>query len=139
MFKHVLVPTDFSKKSKQALDIAINIALHYHGDVNVVHVVEVIAGTTYEEFNEFYKKLEKQAQKKMNNLLGPYQDSEVMIKWHIMYGKRTQEILKFAAENKTDLIVMNSHKIDLQDPSQGWGSISYKVGILSQCPVMLVK
>jgi len=54
-------------------------------------------------------------------------------------GNRVKEILSFSQEHEIDLIVLNSHKIDFKDPSQGWGTISYKVGILSRCPVMLVK
>jgi len=41
--------------------------------------------------------------------------------------------------NRVDLIVLTSHKIDLAHPAEGWGTTSYKVGILCQCPVLLVK
>ena len=56
-----------------------------------------------------------------------------------MYGNRAQEIVRYAMEAGVDLIVLTSHRIDLQDSSAGWGTVSYKVGILSQCPVLLVK
>jgi hypothetical protein len=38
-----------------------------------------------------------------------------------------------------DLIVLNSHRIDLKNPGAGWGTWSYKIGILSQRPVLPVK
>jgi hypothetical protein len=41
-------------------------------------------------------------------------------------------------EAVVDRIVLSSHRIDLQNPSAGWGTVSYKVGILSQCAVLLV-
>ena len=139
MFQHILVPVDFSERNKQALDIAVKIALLDQGRVTLLHVIEMIAGTTLEEFGDFYTKLEKRAQQEMETLVIPYRDNQVEIESKIVYGNRTPEILKFAAAYNVDLIVMSSHKIDPVDPIQGWGTISYKVGILSPCPVMLVK
>ena len=57
----------------------------------------------------------------------------------ILYGKRVYEILNFAAEHGVDLIIMSSHKLDPENVTEGWGTISFKVGVLSHCPVMLVK
>ena len=34
---------------------------------------------------------------------------------------------------------MSSHKLPLRRGGENWGTISYKVGILSRCPVLLVK
>jgi hypothetical protein len=42
-------------------------------------------------------------------------------------------------ESGVELIVLSSHRVDLQNPGAGWGTMSYKVGILSQCPVLIVK
>ena len=54
-------------------------------------------------------------------------------------GNRAPEIVRYAGEIGVDLIVLKSHRIDLENPSAGWGTVSYKVGILAQCPVLLVK
>ena len=45
----------------------------------------------------------------------------------------------YAVEAGIDLIVLKSHRIDRQNFSTGWGTVSYKVGILAQYPVFLVK
>lgn len=39
---------------------------------------------------------------------------------------------------RVDLLVMGSHKVKPR-PGQGWGTTSYEVGILCQCPILLVK
>jgi len=57
----------------------------------------------------------------------------------VIFGNRAPEIVRYAVEAGIDLIVLKSHRIDLQNPSAGWGTVSYKVGILAQCPVLLVK
>jgi universal stress protein A len=139
MFQRILVPTDFSKKSQHAVDIAIEIALLSQGMVNLLHVIEIVPHTSFDELKDFYAKLEEHAEQEMNKLIAPYQNRPVQIESKIVYGNRVREILNFAETHKIDLMVMNSHRIDLNDPDQGWGTISYKVGALSQCPILLVK
>ena len=42
-------------------------------------------------------------------------------------------------EAETDLIVLGSHTIEPGNAARGWGTTSYKVGLLCRCPVLLVK
>lgn len=149
MFQHILVPVDFTEKNRRALDIAINLARVGQGTVSVLHVIELIFDTPVEESTAFYSKLEKQAAQKMKALLAPYtatshataqtRETGVKLEQKIIYGSRVQAITHFAQEQAIDLIVMNSHKIDLNEPTHGWGTISYKVSVLADCPVLLVK
>lgn len=139
MFQRILVPTDFSKKSQHALDIAVEIALLGKGTIQVLHVIETIPHVTFEDFKGFYTKLEAHAEQEMEKLLSSYRKRAIKIEPQIIYGNRVQEILMFTEDHKIDLIVMNSHKVDMTNPAQGWGTISYKVGALSHCPILLVK
>jgi len=139
VFKNILVPTDFSDEDSHALDIAVKLSSPKSGKVYLLHVIEVIANTTFEEFKDFYTKLEKRAFKDLNEMIDAFQERQIDIAPEVIYGNRAQEILRFAQENQIDLIVMKSHRIDVEDRAQGWGTISYRVGILAQCPVMLVK
>jgi len=139
MFYQILVPTDCSDASRRPLDIAVKIASLDGGNVYLLHVIEVIADTTSREFEDFYLKLERKAETDMNGLLSPHQEAQMEIERKIVYGNRGREILRFAEDNKIDLIIMNSHRIEVEDPVQGWGTLSYKIAVLSQCPVMLVK
>jgi len=139
MYYQILVPTDCSDENKHSLDVAVRIASLDGGNVCLLHVIEMIADTTFREFEDFYLKLEARAETNMNGLVCPHQDSQVKIERKIVYGDRCREILRFAEVNKTDLIVMNSHRIAVENPVQGWGTLSHKIAVLSQCPVMLVK
>jgi nucleotide-binding universal stress UspA family protein len=139
MFREILVPTDFSKKHINPLEIAINLATKYKSVIHLLHIVEIIADTTFAEYEDFYTTLEKRAQKLMSALIASYQGKGVQIIPRIVYGNRVQEILKFVKENRIDLIIMNSHKVEMNDPMQSWGTISYKVALLSDCPIMLAK
>lgn len=139
MFQRILVPTDFSKKSQHALDIAVEIGLLGKGNIQVLHVIETIPHVTFEDFKGFYTRLETHAEQEMEKLLSSYRKRPIKIEPQIIYGNRVQEILTFTEDHKIDLIVMTSHKVDLNNPAQGWGTISYKVGALSHCPILLVK
>ena len=139
MFRQILVPTDFSKKHINPLAIATNLEEKYNSTIHLLHVVEIIPNATFTEYEDFYNKLEQKAQKQMSTLISNYQGNCDKIIPHISYGKRVQEILTFIKEKEIDLIIMNSHKLELGNPIDGWGTISYKVALLSESPVMLVK
>ncbi len=139
MFEHILVPTDFSEESQRAFDAALHIAYPDKSRVTLLHVIEVIADATFEEFEAFYTKLEKRALKSMDEWVKRCSQRNLLIEKKILYGNRTGEIVKFAVKNQIDLIVLNSHKIEIDSPGRGWGTISYQVGLLSDCAVMLLK
>jgi hypothetical protein len=42
-------------------------------------------------------------------------------------------------EKDVDFIVLASHRIALSRPGYGWSTLSYKIGVLAPCPVLLVK
>jgi nucleotide-binding universal stress UspA family protein len=57
----------------------------------------------------------------------------------VVYGRRAEEIVKYAAANDVDLIIVASHRVNASMVNRDWGTISYKVGILAPCPVLLIK
>ena len=54
-------------------------------------------------------------------------------------GQPARDIVRAAVRRKVDLLVLGSHRVRLDRPTLAWGTISYKVGIFCQCPVLLVK
>jgi nucleotide-binding universal stress UspA family protein len=144
MFGHILVPTDCTPDTKKALDIAVRMqSLEKNHElaqrITLLHVIEAIADDDTEDFQRFYTTLTKRAEKKMKELSAGYAPHLANIESKVLLGSRVAEILNFAQEQAVDLILLNSHRIDLDNPTEGWGTISHKVGILAPCPVMLVK
>lgn len=139
MFRHILIPTDLTEKSLKAVEIALKMAVGESCRVTLLHVIETIDDSEEDEFHDFYKRLHKRAMRIMDRISGLFPDAGSIIFKEICYGKRVREIVRFADEKEVDLIVLSSHRINLENPVQGWGSISYKVSILSDCPVMLIK
>jgi nucleotide-binding universal stress UspA family protein len=139
MFKNILVPLDLTEKHQPALQIAAELARQGGGELTLLHVIEVIPGLSMEEEKSFYGRLERAARAHLERFSGGLAAQQV--RWHgeILYGSRAREIARYATEKGADLIVLTSPVIDPNNPGPGWGSLSYKVGILSRCPVLLVK
>lgn len=139
MFNQILVPVDLTDKNQKALNIAVQMAELNGGRVTLIHVIKMISDATFDEFRDFYLDLEQQANQSMLTLAQTVGEKAADIRQVAVYGDRVEEIMRYADEQGVDLIVLNSHKINLDNPTTGWGTISYKVGILAQCPVLLVK
>jgi universal stress protein A len=63
----------------------------------------------------------------------------VAVRAEVSVGEPVQEILRLAGARKADLLVMGSHTVRPGRRTRGWGTISYRVGLLCQCPILLVK
>ena len=139
MFQHIVVPVDFSEKNQRSMEIALDLAATTGGTVYLVHVIEMIADTSFDEFRDFYQGIEQEAMQKMETLRTHFSGKAAQIDQTITYGDRVSEIVRIATEQSADLIVMNSHRIDLNDPASSLSTISYKTTVLANCPVLLVK
>ncbi len=139
MFTNILVPSDLTERNQKAMDIAIEMALENRAVVTVLHVIETLEEADSEDFKKFYRQLGIRAGRKIDKLIAQYGREGLLLEKHILYGRRVYEILNFAVARDVDLIIMSSHKLDPENVTEGWGTISFKVGVLSHCPVMLVK
>ena len=79
MFKHILVPTDLTEKSVEALAVAVKMALHDESRITLLHVIETIEDSESDEFDDFYRKLAKRALKRTNEMLNLYEGKELVI------------------------------------------------------------
>jgi nucleotide-binding universal stress UspA family protein len=138
VFRRILVPVDFTPRSLRAVRAAARVAATTRAKTTLLHVIERIDDGESGAFESFYRKLESAAREKMKALLAPFGE-RLPVRAEILYGKPVGEILRFAQANRIDLIVMSSHKLPLRHSGESWGTVSYKVGILSRCPVLLVK
>ena len=139
MFHRILVPTDLTGKSMAAVDLAYEFATQSRAEVILLHVIETIEHVQFEELKPFYERLENSAQRGLEEFSERFVANKLKVDQVVIYGHRTKEIVDFAVQNRMDLIIMASHRIDPDRPGHDWSSISYAVAILSPCPVLLVK
>ena len=136
-FRHVLVPTDLTERTWNALELANKLTVPGRSRITLMHVIETIEGIQFDELKPFYGRLERKARTTMTRFARRV--PSMRVGYALIYGRRAEQIVTFAAANDVDLIVLASHRVDPSKVNRDWGTISYKVGLLAQCPVLLVK
>ena len=138
-FRHILVPTDLTERTDKALQLARRLSSRDRTRITMVHIIETIEGLPFEDLRSFYRRMERKARTAMKLLAKPAPKGAVNATHAVACGRRAEEIVRFAAANDVDLIVLASHRVNPSRVNRDWGTISYQVGILAQCPVLLVK
>jgi universal stress protein A len=138
----ILVPTDFSSFSQQALEFALALADEFRAKLHVMHVWDLAMTSSllppepYPEMvlTEEQKTAEEHLTKVTNELQASGFDAEPVF----VLGKPYMEIVKAAANLNVDLIVLASHgRSGISHLLLG--SVAEKVVRLAPCPVFTVK
>lgn len=138
MFDHFIVPVDLSDRNTAAIRTACELARPGKGFVTVLHVVEML-DLPYEEISAFYDRLEARAAARLDEISRPLAEADVEFEQLVLFGDPAEEIVDFAAQATKSLIVLQSHRVDPAQPTVGWATLSYKVAILAESPILLVK
>jgi len=143
-FSRILLPTDFSDFSNQAMDQALDWAAHFGAELHLLHVVTV---HNYDPFNpdmgfpevNIAGSLQETAERQMEQIAALSPDEGPAVTKEIRTGfSPWNEIVAVAAERDTDLIIMATHgrkgleKLFL-------GSTAEKVLEHTPCPVLLLR
>jgi nucleotide-binding universal stress UspA family protein len=127
----VLFCTDFSENSQRALDYAISIATEYKAEISLLHVLEDIPVSANIE----------EAITSATGLLDQMIPAEACqtcrIKTLVRIGKPYQQIIQFALEAQTDLVVMAVRGRGALDLAV-FGSTTQRVLQLGPCPVLVI-
>jgi nucleotide-binding universal stress UspA family protein len=92
-----------------------------------------------EEEKDFYNRLDSAARNHLDKLGTELERRKISWRPEVRYGDRATESVRYAQETFADLIILTAPRIDPAKPGVGWGSMSFRIGIQSQCPVLLVK
>jgi nucleotide-binding universal stress UspA family protein len=139
MFKRLLLPVDLTDKHASVIATAADLAQQSGGSVTLLHIIELIPGLSREEDRNFYDRLEKAAQTHMDRIGQAFAARKLACQSALRFGPRVQETVRFAHEQQSDLILLTAPTFDPAHPTVGWGSLSFKISILSPAPVLLVK
>ena len=139
LFTHILVPVDFTEKNRAALDVTFQLASRIRSRITLLHVIEKVEYADDEETHRFYQMLEEKANNELAGMARRFLDEKLTVDRQIVFGRRRSEIVRASLEHNVDLVLLSSHKIDLDEPPKDWGTLSYQVSVLCQCPVLLVK
>ncbi|MEQ9406353.1 MAG: universal stress protein [Fuerstiella sp.] len=141
-FQHILVPVDLTAKNRPALDIAFELAVENKARVSLFHVTQTIdAGESGpdEELETFYQKIGQRVLNELESLAQRFAEAGIQVESKVHLGQPLHKIVEFAEAHAADLIIMSSHPVEQDDLVRSWGTLSYKVSVACQCPILLVK
>jgi len=98
--RQILCCVDFSAYSQRALDHALSVAEAYGAEVTVLHVLDNISAESPDVEKETNATLGK-----LRKLIAPSAAVSTKIHMDVRLGEAYREILRFAAERRSDLIV----------------------------------
>ena len=143
--KKILVPTDFSKFSDNALKQAVEMAKQNKAKIYLLHVIGVVQQCavdycmdqqTVDSLNkQLIKASEDMMQKQIKKVVN---SKDVEIIPYVVNGTPYHEIIKEQEDKKIDLIVIATHgQTGLKDYLLG--SVADKVSRNANCSVLLVR
>lgn len=137
----ILVPTDFSTCSTEALEYAMALAKPLKADLILAHVIQpfpynLVEGTTFADYG-YGDRLTPQVQRLLDELSKRPLKEKLSVETHLISGAPFREIIKLAKREGADLIVMGTHGRSGVDRLI-IGSVAEKVVRLSPCPVLTV-
>jgi nucleotide-binding universal stress UspA family protein len=143
-FRRILCAVDFSESSLEALAYAINMAEEADAQLTALHVVEfplVLVGepaAPVPDLSRLREATAADARRKLHELIPEQARTYCTVDTAIVEGRAYREILAYANERQSDLIVIGVHGRGALDLLI-FGSTTHHVIRASACPVLIVR
>jgi len=137
----ILLPIDFSSSSDAALQMATDLAQHFHAELFLLHVVAIFSldtGTEYVPDTEFLQNARDRTERRLAAYVAALVAKGLKATSVIEIGNDVVgNIMSVVERNHIDMMVLSTHGVS------GWravvfGSIAEKVVRLIQCPLLLL-
>jgi nucleotide-binding universal stress UspA family protein len=149
LFKQILCPVDFSDCSMQALNYAMSLAQEADAHLTVLHVMAHELAVTEDPYMamtindpqrvaDFRRRREDAARQRLNDAVPETVAAYCHVETMVASGKPSREILRIAAEQQADLIVVGVHGRGVAD-LMFFGSTTNHVVREATCPVLTVR
>jgi nucleotide-binding universal stress UspA family protein len=140
----ILLPTDFSEPSYEALKTADELAVHFRAELILLHVVSNplpvagFHGLSVSDLPRETEKMETEGRQNLDRVMKERLTAAVTARSLITVGFPADEIARVADEEKVGMIVIATHGLS------GWrrfvfGSVAEKVIRLASRPVLLIR
>ena len=139
MYKNILLASDGSENAVRAAREAVKLASHNKESIiNVVYVVDIEKSKYDVLHSNSSEEIDIERRKKNSKVLQFLNEANVKYKTTILRGQPGREIVKYAKEQKVDIVVIGSRGLNtLQE--MVLGSVSHKVMKRIHCPALIVK
>ena len=127
----ILYCTDFSNNSEQAREYAISVAAEYGAELTLLHVAEDAPDLARAEA------IIRERTHELDKLVSGTERTGFVVRSAVGFGKPYEEIVRYAKEARTSLIIMTARGGDAVDRAV-FGSTTYRVIQLGPCPVLAI-
>ena len=138
----ILLPIDFSPSSQAALEMAADLAKHFHAELHLVNVIPFFPTTTLPDSipeADYIQEARVFAERHLAKCCAALLAREVKASSSVEVGNDiVGNILKVAEREHIDMLVISTHGISGWHPLV-FGSIAEKVIKLVQCPLLLLR
>jgi nucleotide-binding universal stress UspA family protein len=140
LFKKILIATDGSKRTQNAVQTGLEVARVRQSKVYAVYVVDTVTFTsvpmdvTWENMYQLLKEEGEEAAGRVKADAGPGMEVET----YVLEGNPALEITKFAKDHDCDLIVVGTLGKSGIDRLL-LGSVAEKVVRIAPCPVLVIR
>jgi len=137
--KRILVPHDFSETSSASVSFAVALAKSFGAKLDFLYVGDRDqAGLESEGPVDADYGVAEPVRSRLSAVLSPAQRAAVRPEFHMRTGGAAAEIVRFAADQEIDLIVMGTHGRGFVG-HMVMGSVAEKVVRTAPCPVLTVR
>jgi nucleotide-binding universal stress UspA family protein len=133
-FRRILVTTDFSDGTPDALAYAFSVAQENDSQITLLHVVHDVAADVSGRYRE---SLIKGVEKQLQDLIPAEANNWCDVITRVETGVPYRIVLRMLEDEKVDLLVMNIHGKGMLDRAL-LGSTAERVVRVATCPVMLI-
>lgn len=141
-FRNILVAVDFSQTSDDALAAAVELSRTSRARVHLVHVVQSIhipygIEPIAFDFNAYLRRSAEAASRQLADIAARHPVEPGLLTTTVLTGAPAAEIVRYAKEQATDLIVLGAHGHGLIDRLL-IGSVAERVARHAPCAVLMV-
>lgn len=139
MYKHILLASDGSENAVRAAKEAVKLASYdKESIIDVTYVIDFDQSKTDVLHSASSEAIDVERRKKNSKVIQYLQETNANYKTTILRGKPGPEIVKYANDQKADIVVIGSRGLNtLQE--MVLGSVSHKVMKRANCPALIVK
>jgi nucleotide-binding universal stress UspA family protein len=142
--KKILLPTDFSEPSYEALKIGKEIAMHFSAELYFLHIIPTLPpfappSKDKPSFNitAYVKNLHSSAEKSLQEVIDKKIGNKLKAHISVTHGDVAEKIARHAHKENIDLIIIASHG------TTGWkktclGSVTEKLVRISTIPTLII-
>jgi nucleotide-binding universal stress UspA family protein len=136
--KHILCPVDFSEHGEAAISYATSLAKEYNAELHFVHVFEEPHAYVDGGFASApLPAIDLDEEKAKLDLVEPA-SPDVAYRRKMIVGRPSEELVKYAAEESIDLIIMGTHgRTGLGRLLMG--SVAESIVRKATCPVLTIR